>query len=243
MVQPWKGHIMGNKDKLGCLIIHGFGGGIYEIKSLDNHLKEYGYINSCPKLKGHTGNGKDMKTADYKDWIASAEEELISLMKKTTNVIIIGFSMGGLIAVNLANKYEIKAIVTINTPIYYWNISRVILNIYDDFNNRELSNFRRYIRAKKASPTIAMVNFLRLLKCTKAKLSNIKCPFLIMQTKDDDTTRLKSADYIYDNISSVDKRIRLYDKGGHLVLVSQYKDRVLKDIEEFVRYIDERVSY
>ena len=232
--------IMKDNDKLGCLIIHGFGGGIYEIKSLDDYLIEHGYITSCPRLKGHTGNYRDMKSTDYKDWIASAEEELILLMKKTQNIVIVGFSMGGLIAVNLASKYDIKAIVTINTPIYYWNLNRVFLNIYDDFRNKEFFNCKRYINAKKASPIISMINFLRLLNNTKPKLSNIKCPFLIMQTKDDDTTRLKSTDYIYDNISSEDKTIKLYDKGGHLVLGGQYKEKVILDIEEFIRNIGKR---
>lgn len=106
---------MVNNNKLGCLIIHGFGGGIFEIESLAEHLTDRGYIAACPKLKGHTGIGKDMKTADYKDWISSAEAELIKLMEKTKNIAIIGFSMGGLIAVNLACKYDIKIIVTINT--------------------------------------------------------------------------------------------------------------------------------
>lgn len=29
-----------------------------------------GYITSCTKLKGHTGCGKDMLDANYKDWIS-----------------------------------------------------------------------------------------------------------------------------------------------------------------------------
>ena len=75
--------IMKDNDKLGCLIIHGFGGGIYEIKSLDDYLIEHGYITSCPRLKGHTGNYRDMKSTDYKDWIASAEEELINSFRRS----------------------------------------------------------------------------------------------------------------------------------------------------------------
>lgn len=226
---------MENNSELACLIIHGFAGGTFQIKPLNEYLRDNGYITACPKLKGHTGNPKDMKKANYKDWIASAEEELLILMKKTDKIAILGFSMGGLIAVNLACKYDIKAIVTINTPIYYWNFKMVLLNIYDDIKNKKLNYIKRYIRAKKSSPLISMINFLHLLNITKTKLSNIKCPFLILQTKDDDTTRLKSADYLYDNISSKDKEIRLYDKGGHLVLVSQDKDEVMMDVEEFIR--------
>ena len=222
------------KDKSGCLIIHGFGGGTYEIKALADYLGDHGYVTACPKLKGHTGIGRDMKNAGYKDWVASAEEELIKLKEKTGNIAIVGFSMGGLIAVNLACKYDIRAIVTINTPIYYWNIYRVCLNLLEDFKNKEANNFMRYIKAKQASPIISMLNFLMLLNSTRSKLSNISCPFLITQTKDDDTTRLKSANYIYDNICSIDKKINIYEKGGHLVLNSPYKEKIIKDIEVFL---------
>lgn len=109
-------------DISSCLIIHGFGGGVNEVKILADYLTDKGYVTSCTKLKGHTGNGKDMLDANYNDWISSAEEDLKKLMETTRNIVIIGFSMGGLIAVNLACKYNIKAIITINTPIYYWNL-------------------------------------------------------------------------------------------------------------------------
>ena len=226
---------MENNNELACLIIHGFAGGKVQINPLNEYLRDNGYITACPKLKGHTGNAKDMKKANYKDWIASAEEELLRLMKKTDKIAILGFSMGGLIAVNLACKYDIRAIVTINTPIYYWNLKRVLVNIYDDIKNKKPNYIKRYSQARKASPLISMINFLYLLNSTKTKLSNIKCSFLILQTKDDDTTRLKSVDYIYDNIRSEDKEIRLYDKGGHLVLLSQDRDEVIMDVEEFIR--------
>lgn len=223
------------KDKLGCLIIHGFGGGIYEIKPLADYLTENGYIVTCTKLKGHTGCGLDMKNANYKDWITSAEEDLIELIKKTNNIVIVGFSMGGLIAINIACKYNIKGIVTINTPIYYWNILRVLINIIDDFKNKKFNNIKRYIKAKKASPIISMLNFLLLLKITKTKLTNIECPFLITQAKDDDTVRLKSVNHIYNNISSKEKEIKFYEKGGHLILISRTKDRIIIDIEIFLK--------
>lgn len=226
---------MENTNKIACLIIHGFIGNIDDIKSLDDYLKEKGYYTSCPKLKGHTGNPKDMKTANYIDWIRSAEEDLIDLMKKTDRLVLVGFSMGGLIAMNLGRKYDLEAIVTINTPIYYWNFKMILSNIMRDIRKKEWLYLRRYIQAKKDAPIISLINFLRLLNNTKAKIRNIKCSFLIVQTKDDDTTRLKSADYIYNNISSKDKKIKYYDKGGHKVLASQYKEEVIMNIETFIK--------
>lgn len=226
---------MENTNKVACLIIHGFIGNINDIKSLDGYLREKGYDTSCPKLKGHTGNPKDMKTANYTDWIRSAEEDLIELMKKTDKIVIIGFSMGGLIAMDLGYKYDLKALVTINTPIYYWNFKMILSNIIRDIRKKEWLYLNRYLKAKKAAPITSLINFLRLLNNTKAKIGKLTWPFLIIQTKDDDTTRIKSADYIYNNISSENKEINYYDKGGHKVLVSQYKEEIIMDVESFIR--------
>ena len=179
-------------NKHGCLIIHGFGGSIYEVESLASYLVEKGYEVACPHLKGHTGKRQYMKNATYEDWIDSAKIELLRLKEKTEDIAIIGFSMGGLIAVNLACEYDIKTIVTINTPIYYWDFKRILFNLMEDIRHRSFNNIKRYMEAIKNSPIAAMYNFQLLLKQTKPKLKQIDCPFLIIQAKDDDAVREQS---------------------------------------------------
>ena len=122
--------------KTKCLIIHGFGGGVHEVEPLAKYLVNLGYEVSCPVLKGHSRFRKEMNKATYKDWIYSAEQELLRLKETTDEIVVIGFSMGGLIAFNLACKHKFKAIITINTPIFYWNPYRVLLNLADDVKNR-----------------------------------------------------------------------------------------------------------
>lgn len=222
------------KNRTGCLVIHGFGGGIHEIESLADHLKEEGYQVECPRLKGHTGNRTHMKKATYQDWIASAETELLRLRQKTDDVILIGFSMGGLIAVNLACKYKVRAIVTINTPIYYWELKRVVQNIAEDVKYKKSEHIRRYLSAQKASPMVSMINFLKLLNMTKTKFNKIDVPFFAAQAKDDDTVKIKSASYIMENISSGIKQVKYYEKGGHLLLKSSTAPKVIADVEEFI---------
>lgn len=225
------------QSKIGCLIIHGFGGGLHEIETIAEYLSHKDYIVACPRLKGHTGNRKDMRRAKYNDWLDSAEIELLKLKQKADSIVIIGFSMGGLIAVNLACKYDIKAIVTINTPIFYWNLNRVFLNLASDIKNKKADNFQRYMNAKRNSPAKSMVNFLKLLNITKSKLTKVTCPFLIIQAKDDDTVKVKSVYYIYNNINSKIKYIKFYENGGHLILKSNIANKVSKDVEIFLNFL------
>ena len=113
----------------GCLIIHGFGGNYDEISPLADHLKSRGYKVACPALAGHTGRRCDLKKAGYTDWIKSAERGFLDLAHRCQTVYIIGFSMGGLIAFNLALQHKVAGIVTINTPIYYWDVRKILSNI------------------------------------------------------------------------------------------------------------------
>lgn len=221
--------------KTRCLIIHGFGGGIHEVKPLAVYLIGLGYDVVCPLLKGHSATRGDMKKTTYNDWIDSAEQELLKLNETGNEILLIGFSMGGLIAFNLACKHNIKAIITINTPIFYWNIYRVILNLVDDMKNKKCNHIRRYLQAKNNSPFFAMMQFLLLLHQIKPKLEKVNCPILIIQAEDDDTVRKKSVDYINKHVSSDRKTIRYFHEGGHQILLSPIAEQVMSCVGDFLQ--------
>jgi len=223
-----------NNQSTGCLIIHGFGGSADEVSPLASRLKSKGYKVACPGLKGHTGRRSDLKRAGYTDWIKSAERGLVELMPGCNFVFIIGFSMGGLIAVNLALKYDIAGIVTINTPIHYWDVRMILSNIVRGLVGRDFRIIKRYSRATVKFPVSALWNFRILLNKTKPLLSDIICPVLITQGLDDDTVRKSSAKYLFDSISSEIKRMKFYENSGHVMLHSPAAGNVIRDIEEFL---------
>lgn len=216
------------------LIIHGFGGGVHEVKPLAEHLTDIGLEAVCPLLKGHSATKKEMKTVTYEDWIDSVEKELPSLKENKYDIILIGFSMGGLIAFNLACKYNIRAIITINTPIYYWNLGQVFLNIIDDFKNKKLNHCRRYFLETGNFPINSLIQFLKLLHQTKLLLTKVNCPTLMIQAEDDDTVKRKSVKYIYRHLSSEKKMVKYFSKGGHAILQSSQVKQVISCIDDFI---------
>ena len=220
----------------GCLVIHGFGGSIREVESLVTRLQEEGYQVLAPSLKGHTGLRRDMRSVTYRDWIASAEDDVRHLFTVCDKVHLIGFSMGGLIAVNLGLQYKTSSIITINTPIYYWNIKRIIFNLIDDFRKREIKHTRRYLRASNV-PFSALVNFKLLLYGTKAKLKEVTCPVLVIQSTEDDTVRKRSAEYIFMHIGSEKKQLCFFDSTRHVILRGPEAEDVIQRVLEFLRQV------
>jgi carboxylesterase len=221
-------------NKVGCLIIHGFAGSIHEIEPLADYLGNRGYVIKCPVLKGHTGRKQDLARVGYRDWIHSAEEDLAALVSECEKVIIIGFSMGGLIAVNLALKYNIEALVTLNMPVYYWDFRRIVLNIRDDFARRDFVNVRRYMKSSFDKPLVSLINFKRILRITKKVLKEVSCPIFIAQALEDDTVQYRSADFIYRNVDSMVKEIKYYTGSGHLICHSSVSSEVFGDVDTFI---------
>jgi carboxylesterase len=225
---------MDDKLKMGCLIIHGFAGNPDEVSSMSDYFERKGYYVSCPVLKGHCGKRRDLAWTHYNEWIKSAEDELVVMLQKFDSVIIIGFSMGGLIAANLAIKYKIKAMITLNTPIYYWEKRKIFKNILYDIRTRKFEKTRGYINSSFSIPFTALYNFTALLKSTKLIFNKIKCPIFIGQGLLDETVQHRSADFIYENAGSVIKVIKRYENASHLICHSPNKDELFEDIYGFV---------
>ncbi|OLN31853.1 alpha/beta hydrolase [Desulfosporosinus metallidurans] len=221
-------------NKIGCLVLHGFGGDVKEVAPLASCLTDRGYKVLCPSLKGHTGRREDLQGVSYTDWIVSAEEGLLTLLSDCNVVYIIGFSMGGLLAINLGLKHNIGGIVTINTPIYYLNIKRAFIDSVNVLIRKDFKTMRRNIKASRALPFSSLLNFILLVKATKPQIKGLRCPVFITQAIDDPTVRKSSAHYIFRNARSPIKRLEFYDSSEHLILLSQEAELVIKDVIDFI---------
>ena len=219
-----------HKEKIGCFIIHGFGGNRQEIMPLVNKLKEAGYKTATPLLAGHETCRSEMAKARYNDWIFSAETELKKFYQQCDHVIIIGFSMGGLVATHLVEKHKVDALILINTPYYYWNISQIIKNIFSSFK----VYVKKYALSGTKNPFRTLLEFLHFLNITKPLFKTINCPTLVMQTLDDDTVGPKSAEHIYALISA-QKHIKKYKSGGHMIFEHSSFSKIYIDIYEFIK--------
>lgn len=225
------------EKNIGFLIIHGFGGSIEEIEPLNKYLLSNGFLTACPTLKGHTGKRKDLKGISYSEWINSAEEGLLQLGAQSEKIILIGFSMGGLIAVNLALKHKVCGIIMLSTPIYHWDFKRIFLNIMEDLKKGNYDNLKIYAGASLALPFSSMLNFKFLLHKTKALLKQINCPILIAQGLKDDTVKHRSAKYIFNKVSSKNKVLKYYNKSNHIICKSEDQKKLFNDIKAFINDI------
>ena len=223
---------MKQKKSLGCLLIHGFCGSRSEISVLADYFNDQGIDARMVVLKGHESTLRELRRSTRQDWLCSAVKAMEHMKRDYENVVVIGFSMGGLCATYL-QTFSPVATILINCPIYFWNMKIIIPDFMKDFHRA----LHRYILKNTATSPRSLYQFLSLLKETlkENRFGCIQCPTMVIQSKDDETVNPKSAKYIYHHLGSSQKELRSYIHGGHRILMSKRSLDVCRDIDRFLR--------
>lgn len=219
---------------LGCLLIHGFTGGPFEMQPLADHLQQCNYTTLCPTLSGHGTNKRELARTTWKDWLQSAEDNYLQLARRHSQIVVIGFSMGGLLAVNLAVKYPVSKLVTVSMPIYPLWFKQLARNVVADIKGGNYQHLRKYYANSSSTPLKAIINLFSLIRHTKPLLTSLQVPWLILQGLEDDTVHPKSALYIYQQAGSMQKYLKTLPFSGHQVFSSQEKKLVVDYISRFI---------
>ena len=64
-------------------------------------------------------------------------------------------------------------------------------------------------------------------------MKKITAPCIILQSKIEHTVEPRSAQYIYDNISSEKKKLVWFEKSGHILTLDVEREEVFKEISKF----------
>ncbi len=86
----------------GVLLLHGSGDTPRSLRYLATRLNEAGFTASAPLLPGHGRTPEAFARANADDYVRAAREELASLKATHTRIAIVGLSMGGAVAAQIA---------------------------------------------------------------------------------------------------------------------------------------------
>jgi len=225
---------------VGCLLIHGFTGGPYEINPLAEYLDEQtDWDIKVPTLPGH-GEDLQLQGTTFEDWLTSAEDALKDLIRKHDIIHLIGFSMGGMIAAYLASKYKIAKLVLLAPAGRYLNFKQIRLDINSVIRSGlkgELEENKLYLRYKNKwgqVPLKANVEFLKLINYTRPYLKKVDTPVLIAHGQKDGIVPYKTAYYLDKEIDSKHKEIVLLDRSKHLLCLGEDSETVNFMVHDFL---------
>jgi len=218
-------------SSIGCLVLHGFAGDVRDVLPLAKRLREEGYHVECPTLEGHGLGRSHLKRSTRREWIRSAEEAYKRLSMRAEHIVVIGFSMGGLLAFHVAARYPVELLFTLNTPYRYWDVKQAVRYLREDFS----ASSRRYLHSLIRIPLRSMLQFRLLLAETKPLLPRITCPYVVLQAKRDDTVQAVSAEYLAKHAASPSPRITYFESSGHMLLHSPDADDAISLVLRTIR--------
>lgn len=225
---------------IGCLCIHGFTGGLYEIDPLVSFLKEQtNWIVKSPLLPGH-GVHLTLEDVSYTDWIETAEQAFLELQDQAETIYIIGFSMGGMIASYLASKYDVAKLVLLSPSRRYINLAQMGLDVGEIIRDRLAGHLQQNIiyqihqHKRGHIPILAYVEFLKCMKFTKPALKEIYCPVFVAQGIQDGMVPYTSTHYLAEEIP-VDIEVIYYSDSKHHICLGKDKDIVNQAVLHFLK--------
>src|SRR5687767_5632088 len=89
----------------GVLLVHGYTGSPQGLRPWGEYLANEGFTVLCPRLPGHGTSVADLHKVKSSEWIAEIEMALRGLRERCTSISVGALSMGGTLALHLAQKH------------------------------------------------------------------------------------------------------------------------------------------
>lgn len=227
--------------KIGVLCLHGFTGGAYEIKAFSDYLEQNtDWTIYVPTLSGH-GEKLNLELFTAEHWLMDAEVAYKRLLRKVDEIFIVGFSMGGIIAMYLALRYKVKALVLlspaaryIRTKQFVFDLNKLFIDILQgEYKDNEF--FKLYERKVIDVPLTSVKEFTRLVHKVSPYYSKITVPVCLVQGEKDELVPYSTASYLYDKIASTKKKLIISPEGKHLICYCKDADKWFKEALEFLK--------
>ena len=230
--------IFTNGNSIGILICHGFNGTPQSVSYLAEGFAKYGFTVYAPQLKGHGTTILEMEQATYQDWISNLHEAYLLLKQTCRYVFVIGQSMGGALALDLATTEALTGVLTINAALS--------VPEYEAFGHklepRFIAEGKPDIKDTEATeitydqvPLKAVLQLLDLMKATKQHLSKVTCPIKIFVSPEDHVVPAGCSYNIFDTVHSTEKELVSLENSYHVASLDYDKDKIIKHTVDFIK--------
>ena len=105
-------------EKIIALLVHGYMGTPFEMEPFRAPLEELGALPRLVTLPGHAASLQEFRGKMYKDWIAHLEGEYLKARAEAERVLLVGYSLGGSLSLDIATRHRPDGVVTISSPVF-----------------------------------------------------------------------------------------------------------------------------
>lgn len=213
-----------------ALMLHGFLGTPAELRPLGDVLHQAGWTVQAPLLPGFGTDIATLEQRRVRDWTTFVSHHIVDLQSQHGRVVLVGFSMGGAIALNIVQQTPVDKLVLINPftrlDVALWNLLPVLHRVVPkykpfkmvkiDFNSLEVrKNIEQFMPGADLNnpqvqqqilslemPTAALEQLRAVGQRAWDAAPQVTTPTLIIQAADDKTVPPAKTRALYQRMRS-----------------------------------------
>jgi carboxylesterase len=229
------------------LLLHGGGDTPQTLRQLANHLHASGYAVDVPLLPGHGRTIREFARVTPHEWTDTARARYRLLRERHEWVAIVGLSMGGALAVQLAaDNVDLPALGLLAPYLAmpssagraawcapFWGL---VVPYVRSSSGRSVHDSSE--AAKSLAYGVFSARALHALWTTVRwawnALPRVHAPTLIVQSREDNRISVPDAERAFARLGAPEKRMVWMEGAGHVITVDYGRERVFALVAEWL---------
>lgn len=228
---------------------HGFGGTAAELMPVLRAVAAAGFAVDAALLPGHGTRVEDLQGHTFDSWLVAARARATAAADRHGRVVLLGFSMGSLLALKLAserppwlagvavlgNALTVRAHTSVPLGVWAWS-GRPMPDIYfikpmpgDLVDPTLMDTVVTYDR----HPLQAALEVYRAGPRVRAVVKEVDAPTLILHGRRDRVCSWKNAPWLASHIGARDVSVRIFEQSAHVLACDGEREEVAAEVVRF----------
>jgi carboxylesterase len=249
--EPWRSGPAGPAE-VGILLCHGFTGSPQSMRPWGEYLAAAHpeYAIDLPLLPGHGRSWQHLQRTGWPDWYGELDRAFAALSARCDEVYLMGLSMGGGLALRLAERHpgKVAGLVLVNPSVTRNKPTEALLPVVSRFVPAIAS-----IASDVKKPGVAEVgtdrtplkaahSLSRFWRVVAADLPKVTAPLLVLHSAEDHVVHPRNTAMVLDRVSSTDKREVVLAESYHVATLDHDAELIFESSAAFVAKLREATS-
>lgn len=226
---------------VGVLLCHGFTGSPASLRPWAEFLADHGCTVRVPLLPGHGTTWQDLNRTSWGQWFDAQARAYRELRERCGKVFVGGLSMGGTLALRLAEEFEdVDGIMLVNAAVHtedfrapFARVLQYVLPSLPGFGNDiKKPGMDEYCYSRL--PVRAFVQLQDLWRHTRSDIGRVSQPALIFSSIEDHVVEPSNSAWIADHLVSSDKTFVTLYNSFHVATLDYDAEEIFRASMHFI---------
>ncbi len=237
------------------LLLHGFGDTPQSLAGLADALAEAGWAVAAPLLPGHGRTLEEFSSSRARQWSMAAEQAFDQLARQHEAVVVCGQSMGAALAISLAARKPVPALVLLapyvgmpwvaRATAAVWPLAQLFVpaaQTRDSRSVRDREAAERSLAYGYVTPRL-LAELWRVVRQARRDIRRLRSPTLIVHSREDNRVSKRDVLAAMSRLQHAEKTLHWVSGCGHVLSVDYCKESVAAlVIDWFQRHRAERAA-